>query len=285
MIVIGDVVVVVVVVVAAPVVVAVHPNGNDTVILVDPRVRGPERSRPVERFERKDIAAGRFRPQNCVMGELAVVASNGLCTSHGPASPDHAVRPVDPARLARAVREMLIAIGEDPDRPGLVDTPARVARALIEQTDGLRADPGLHLRRTFEEGHGDLVLMRDLEFSSLCEHHLLPFTGVAHVAYLPSDRRVVGLSKIARALDACARKPQVQERLGHELATAFEVELAPRGVAVVLEAEHQCMALRGARKRGAITTTVTTRGVFATEPGRTSELLQLIRGAGSSRSR
>ena len=199
---------------------------------------------------------------------LAVVAANDLNVSR---------LPFDQARVARAVREILIAIGEDPERAGLADTPSRFARAMVEMTAGLREDPGVHLRRTFEEGRGDLVLVRDIEFSSMCEHHLLPFWGRAHVAYLPSDRRVVGLSKIARALDAVARRPQVQERLGHELATAFETELAPRGIAVVLEAEHMCMALRGARKRGAITTTVAARGVFATDPARSAELMTLIR--------
>jgi GTP cyclohydrolase I len=185
--------------------------------------------------------------------------------------------PVDHVRIARAVREILVALGEDPERPGLVDTPARFARAMAEMTAGLRDDAGVHLRRTFEEGHGDLVLVRDIEFSSICEHHLLPFWGCAHVAYLPSDRRVVGLSKVARALDAVARRPQVQERLGHELAAAFETELAPRGTAVVIDAVHTCMTVRGVRKPGAITTTVAVRGVFATDPGRSAELMTLVR--------
>ncbi len=202
------------------------------------------------------------------MTELSVV----------PPTDTHASRtPVDLARATRAVRELLIAIGEDPDRAGLVDTPSRVARAMVEMTDGLFADPGVHLRRTFEEGHGDLVLVRDIEFSSMCEHHLLPFWGHAHVAYLPSDKRVVGLSKIARTLDDLARRPQVQERLGHELASAFEAELAPRGVAVVLEAQHMCMGMRGARKRGAITTTVAARGIYATDSAKSAELMTLIR--------
>ena len=202
------------------------------------------------------------------MMDLAMVESTDVNVSR---------LPVDPARIARAVREILIAIGEDPERAGLADTPSRFARAMVEMTAGLRDNPEIHLRRTFEEGHGDLVLVRDIEFSSMCEHHLLPFWGRAHVAYLPSDRRVVGLSKIARALDAVARRPQVQERLGHELATAFETELAPRGIAVVLEAEHMCMALRGVRKRGAITTTVAARGMFATDPARSAELMTLLR--------
>jgi GTP cyclohydrolase I len=183
---------------------------------------------------------------------------------------------VDQARIARAVREILIALGEDPDRDGLADTPARVARSLVEQTAGLRADPGAHLARTFEAAHGDLVVVRDLDFASLCEHHLLPFWGRAHVAYQPAAGRVVGLSKLARALDDIARRPQVQERLGHDLARAIAGTLAPAGVAVVLEAQHTCMSVRGARQRGAVTTTIAAVGTLA-EPARRAELIALIR--------
>ena len=191
-------------------------------------------------------------------------------------------RPVDQVRLAKAVREILLALGEDADRPGLLETPTRVAKALTEMTAGLRADPRIHLRKVFPEEHGELVLVRQLEFASLCEHHLLPFTGHAHIAYLPTSRGVVGLSKLARALDDVARRPQVQERLGHELAKAIDEELQPRGVAVILEASHQCMSLRGARKQGSITTTIAARGVFA-DPSRRSELLLLIRDGRDAR--
>jgi GTP cyclohydrolase I len=191
-------------------------------------------------------------------------------------------RPVDQARLARAVREVLLALGEDPDRPGLAETPTRVSKALVEMTAGLRADPRLHLRKVFPEAHGELVLVRQLEFSSLCEHHLLPFTGHAHIAYLPTSRGVVGLSKLARALDDVARRPQVQERLGHDLAQAIDDELAPRGVVVILEAAHQCMSLRGARKHGSTTTTIAARGEF-NEPARRAEVLALIRAGQEGR--
>jgi GTP cyclohydrolase I len=187
-------------------------------------------------------------------------------------------RIVDHARIARAVREILLAIGEDPDRDGLVDTPARVARSLVEQTAGLGADPRAHLARTFRADHGELVVVRELAFASLCEHHLLPFRGTAHVAYLPTGGRVVGLSKLARALDDVARRPQVQERLGNELADAITDALAPAGVAVVLDAEHTCMSVRGARQPRATTTTVATRGVLA-EPARRAELFTLLRSA------
>ncbi len=184
---------------------------------------------------------------------------------------------IDLDRIARGVREMLIGAGEDVEREGLRETPMRVAKAFVEMTAGLRETADAHLSKTFAEGHGDLVLVRDIEFSSMCEHHLLPFWGRAHIAYVPSDNRVVGLSKLARTLDVFARRPQVQERLGHQVAEAIETALAPLGVSVILEAEHMCMAMRGAQKRGAKTTTTAHRGVFATEAARRSELLALIR--------
>ena len=184
---------------------------------------------------------------------------------------------IDLERIARGVREMLIGAGEDVDREGLRETPMRVAKAFVEMTAGLRESAESHLRKTFAEGHGDLVLVRDIEFSSMCEHHLLPFWGLAHIAYVPSDNRVVGLSKLARTLDVFARRPQVQERLGYQVAEAIETALAPLGVSVVIEAEHMCMAMRGAQKRGAKTTTTAHRGLFATEASRRAELFALIR--------
>jgi GTP cyclohydrolase I len=184
---------------------------------------------------------------------------------------------IDLERIARGVREMLIGAGEDVDREGLRETPMRVAKAFVEMTRGLTESAEPHLAKTFAEGHGDLVLVRDIEFSSMCEHHLLPFWGRAHIAYVPADDRVVGLSKLARTLDVFARRPQVQERLGHQIAEAIETALAPQGVAVILEAEHMCMAMRGAQKRGAKTTTTAHRGVFATDASRRAELLALIR--------
>jgi GTP cyclohydrolase I len=201
------------------------------------------------------------------MSDITSVNSNELTGS---------TRTTDEVRIARAVREILIAIGEDPDRPGLADTPARFAQTMTEMTEGLRVKPRCYLHRTFQAGHGELMLVRDIEFASLCEHHLLPFWGRAHVAYLPSDRRVVGVSKIVSALEAIARRPQVQERLGHEFATAFEAEVAPYGVAILLEAQHACMTLRGVAKRGAMTTTVTARGVFATDRARSAEVMMLL---------
>ena len=200
--------------------------------------------------------------------------------------PSHLSPEVDRERIERAVREILHAIGEDPDREGLLDTPARVARMYAETCSGLHEDASRHLKVTFDAGHDEMIMVRDISMFSMCEHHLVPFFGVAHVGYIPNtDGRVTGLSKLARLVDGYSRRPQVQERLTTQIADAIESSPDPRGVLGVIQAEHQCMALRGARKRGAITTTVTTRGVFATEPGRTSELLQLIRGAGSSRSR
>ena len=184
---------------------------------------------------------------------------------------------IDLERIARGVREMLIGAGEDVEREGLRETPMRVAKAFVEMTSGLRESAAGHLSKTFAEGHGDMVMVRDIEFSSMCEHHLLPFWGRAHIAYVPSDTRVVGLSKLARTLDVFARRPQVQERLGHQVAEAIETALAPLGVSVILEAEHMCMAMRGAQKRGAKTTTTAHRGVFATQAHRRSELLALIR--------
>jgi GTP cyclohydrolase I len=173
----------------------------------------------------------------------------------------------------------LIALGEDPDREGLRDTPGRVARAYEEIFAGLYVDPATVLERTFDEGHGELVLVKDIPLYSTCEHHLVPFHGVAHVGYIPSvEGRVTGLSKIARVVDLYAKRPQVQERLTGQVADALVRKLEPRGVIVVIDAEHLCMAMRGIRKPGSRTTTSAVRGLFQTSPSSRAEALSLIRG-------
>jgi len=171
-----------------------------------------------------------------------------------------------------AVRELLLAIGENPDRDGLRDTPARVGRLFAEVFSGLHVDPRVLLRKTFEVDHEEMVLQKDILFSSFCEHHLLPFSGHVHVAYIPTGR-VVGLSKLARVVDALARKPQIQERLTQEIADLIHEELAPRGVLVVIEAEHTCMTVRGVRKAGTVCVTSAARGVYQTNAAARAEVL------------
>ncbi|OFB45614.1 GTP cyclohydrolase I FolE [Frankia sp. B2] len=173
------------------------------------------------------------------------------------------VRPFDHDRVARAVRELLIGIGEDPDREGLRKTPDRVARAYREAVEGLGRDPSEVLTTVFDEGHDEMVLVRDIDFSSLCEHHLVVFSGKAHVAYIPNSKgQITGLSKLARLVDLYSRRPQVQERLTSQIADALVEVLDPRGVMVVIEAEHLCMSMRGVRKPGATTVTSAVRGQF-----------------------
>ena len=188
----------------------------------------------------------------------------------------------DLPRIERAVREMLFAVGEDPDRDGLVETPRRVARAYAELLGGLREGPAQHLGRVFEHHteNDDLVLVRDIEFSSLCEHHLLPFNGTAQVAYLPAKGRVVGLSKIARTVDVFARRPQLQERLTADIADAIAEHLEARAVAVVVCAEHLCLRMRGAAKRGADMVTTAFRGELARSQSLRAEVLGLLRPQG-----
>ncbi|HET9625386.1 MAG TPA: GTP cyclohydrolase I FolE [Kofleriaceae bacterium] len=183
---------------------------------------------------------------------------------------------VDLARVGRAVREILLAIGEDPDREGLKDTPSRVARAFRDLTAGQRDDARAHLETVFAEGADDLVVVRDIEVYSLCEHHMLPVTGVAHVAYLPDAGRVVGLSKIARTVDTFARRLQVQERLTRQIADAMMEHLGPRGVSVVVQCEHACMRMRGVGKHGASMLTVAHRGAFADDAGQRAEVMALL---------
>ena len=184
---------------------------------------------------------------------------------------------VDLPRIERAVREILIAVGEDPDRDGLARTPARVARAYAELFAGLRVDPAQVLTTSFEAGHQELVLVRDIDVMSLCEHHLLPFRGVAHVGYIPGPAgRITGLSKLARLVEVYARRPQVQERLTSQIAELLMAKLEPRGVIVVLECEHMCMAMRGIQKAGAKTITSAVRGVLQRDAKSRAEAMSLI---------
>jgi GTP cyclohydrolase IA len=195
--------------------------------------------------------------------------SNGL---------DHGfTQPVDQERIRRAVREILHAIGEDPDREGLRETPARVARMYGELFGGLHVDPRQHLKKFFSETCDEVVLVRDISFTSMCEHHMLPFMGVAHVAYLPKDR-VIGLSKLARVVDEIARRPQVQERMTEQIANLLEEELQAKGVGVVIEAVHTCMTIRGVRKPGSLCVTSAMKGCFRNKSSTRAELMTLIYG-------
>jgi GTP cyclohydrolase I len=186
---------------------------------------------------------------------------------------------VDTVRAAAAVRELLFAVGEDPDRPGLKETPGRVARAYAETFAGLWQDPAEILATTFDEDHDEMVLVKDIPMYSTCEHHLVPFHGVAHVGYIPGeDGQVTGLSKLARLVEVYARRPQVQERLTGQIADALNDVLKPRGVLVVIEAEHLCMAMRGIRKPGATTITSAVRGIFRENSATRGEAMSLLLG-------
>jgi GTP cyclohydrolase I len=184
---------------------------------------------------------------------------------------------VDQSRIARAVREILTAVGEDPDREGLVDTPDRVARMYAELFAGLHEDPRVHLRKFFAEKYDEIVLVRDISFNSMCEHHMLPFMGQAHIGYLPNGR-VVGLSKLARVVETVARRPQVQERMTETIANLLEEELKAKGVAVVIEATHTCMTIRGIRKPGSLCVTSAMKGIFRSNLSSRSEVMNLIYG-------
>src|SRR5437764_7100818 len=203
------------------------------------------------------------------------IASGANAPPETDGSPD-SIR-VDHARIRAAVREILLAVGEDPDREGLAETPDRVARMYAEMFAGLHQDPKDHLSKTFTQKYDELVLVKDIEFSSMCEHHLLPFIGKAHVAYLPNGK-VAGLSKLARVVDAFARRPQVQEQMTEQIADLLMEELGAKGVAVILEASHSCMTIRGARKPTSMTTTSAMRGSFRDNPATRTELLALIFG-------
>lgn len=184
---------------------------------------------------------------------------------------------MDLPRIERAVREILTAVGEDPDREGLTETPARVARMYAEMFSGLHKDPKVHLQKVFTESYDEVVVVKDITFCSMCEHHLLPFSGRAHVGYLP-DGQVVGLSKLARVVEDVAKRPQVQERMTDDIARMIESELNARGVAVVLEASHSCMTIRGIRKPGSMCMTSSMRGIFRENLSSRAEILGLIMG-------
>jgi GTP cyclohydrolase I len=186
--------------------------------------------------------------------------------------------PIDLARLEKAVREILLAVGENPDREGLKKTPSRVARMYAEVFKGLYQDPDKVFATSFAEKYNEMVLLKDIPMHSMCEHHLLPFIGLAHVAYIPNGR-VAGLSKLARVVDLFARRPQVQERLTEQIADFIETRLETRGVAVVIEATHACMTIRGVRKPGARMVTSAMRGFFLTDPRSRHEVLALIHGS------
>ena len=197
-----------------------------------------------------------------------------------PAGSDHLTPHVfDRARAEAAVRELLLACGEDPDRNGLRDTPSRVARAYAEQFSGLYTNPDEVLDTVFDEGHAEMVLVKDIPMYSTCEHHLVPFFGRAHVGYIPGpDGRITGLSKLARLVEGYAKRPQVQERLTTQIADAMVRRLDPAGVIVVIEAEHLCMAMRGIRKPGASTTTSAVRRIFQRQASTRAEAMSLITG-------
>jgi GTP cyclohydrolase I len=187
---------------------------------------------------------------------------------------------VDLPRIEKAVREILAAVGENPDREGLRETPARVARMYRELFSGLHHDPREHLQKFFTEKYDEVVLVRDISFCSLCEHHLLPFTGKAHIGYAPNGR-VVGLSKLARVVETIARRPQVQERMTEQIAQLLVEELDVKGVAVVIEATHSCMTIRGVRKPGSLCVTSAMKGIFRSNLSSRSEIMQLIYGNSS----
>jgi GTP cyclohydrolase I len=194
-----------------------------------------------------------------------------------PAANGPAASPVDHARIESAVREILLAVGEDPDREGLRDTPARIARLYGEVLSGLRKDPRELLQKTFTQKYDEMVVVKDIRFESMCEHHLLPFIGKAHIAYLPKGK-IVGLSKLARVVEVLARRPQVQERMTEEVADLIMQELDARGVGVVMEASHSCMTIRGVRKADSVCTTSAMRGAFRENQSTRTEFLALISG-------
>lgn len=189
---------------------------------------------------------------------------------------------IDVARIERAVREILLAVGESPDRDGLRETPARVARSYVELFGGLHESAGDHLGRVFQQEHDEFVLVRDIPVVSMCEHHLLPFMGRAHVAYLPRHGQVVGLSKLGRAVEVFARRPQVQERLTNQVADAVMDHLRADGAAVIVEAEHLCMKVRGVKHHGSTTMTVATRGCFRDDPLKRAEVMAAMRHRGGA---
>ena len=208
-----------------------------------------------------------------VFESLTAELDDGRADSPGQALPGV----VDQARIRRAVREILAAVGEDPDREGLRETPARVARMYAELFSGLHDDPKKHLKKFFTEKYDEVVLVKDIAFNSMCEHHMLPFMGQAHVGYLPNGR-VIGLSKIARVIEVVSKRPQVQERMTETIADLLVDELQAKGVAVVIEASHSCMTVRGVRKPGSVCVTSAMRGIFRANLSSRSEIMNLIYG-------
>lgn len=184
---------------------------------------------------------------------------------------------MDKERIQNAVREILIAVGEDPDREGLVETPKRVANMYEEIFAGLMEDPKQHIKLFNEQSNDEMVIVKDIPFYSMCEHHLLPFFGKAHIGYIPSDNKIIGLSKLARIVDNFAKKPQVQERLTSDIADFLNDNLQPKGVAVIMEAEHMCMTMRGARAAGSKTQTSALRGIMRTDAKTRAEVLSLLK--------
>ena len=184
---------------------------------------------------------------------------------------------MDKERIQNAVREILIAVGEDPDREGLLETPKRVANMYEEIFAGLTEDPKQHIKLFNEQSNDEMVIVKDIPFYSMCEHHLLPFFGKAHIGYIPSDNKIIGLSKLARIVDNFAKKPQVQERLTSDIADFLNDNLQPKGVAVIMEAEHMCMAMRGARAAGSKTQTSALRGIMRTDAKTRAEVLSLLK--------
>lgn len=178
--------------------------------------------------------------------------------------------------IMNAVRDILTAVGENPDREGLKETPLRVANMYEELFSGLDDDPKRHLKMFNEKSNDEMVIVRDIPFSSMCEHHLLPFVGKAHIAYIPSDNKIIGLSKLARIVDNFAKRPQVQERLTHDIADFLNDNLSPKGVAVIIEAEHMCMSIRGAKASGSKTQTSALRGIMRTDARSRAEVLSLL---------
>lgn len=185
---------------------------------------------------------------------------------------------MDKQRIENAVRELLLAVGEDPERDGLLETPKRVANMYEEIFSGLNADPAEHLKLFHESSNDEMVIVRDIPLYSMCEHHLLPFVGKAHIGYIPSDNKIIGLSKFARIVDCFAKRPQVQERLTSQIADFLEEHLKPQGVAVVIEAEHMCMTMRGARAAGSSTQTSALRGIMRTDARTRAEVMALLKG-------
>lgn len=184
---------------------------------------------------------------------------------------------MDKERIQNAVREILIAVGEDPDREGLLETPKRVANMYEEIFAGLTEDPKQHIKLFNEQSNDEMVIVKDIPFYSMCEHHLLPFFGKAHIGYIPSDNKIIGLSKLARIVDNFAKKPQVQERLTSDIADFLNNNLQPKGVAVIMEAEHMCMTMRGARAAGSKTQTSALRGIMRTDAKTRAEVLSLLK--------